>query len=142
MIVRLRERKIDIKRENDKCPGVKRVLHITRFAGRKSYDVDVHDFAIALLRCNSKATKWEGFKQGGFPIWTRPSQFVLSRPSLSFPNVFKGFARLVLCLFLGLLEAPTRNTPGMVRDTTRTFPESSGKPPTLWKPPGLPSRKQ
>ena len=44
-----------------------------------------------------------------------------------------------LFLFLGLLRAPTRNSPERVRDTIWTFPEKTpGKHP-VWKPPGLAS---
>ena len=39
----------------------------------------------------------------------------------------RGFSRFVLFLFLGLLRAPTRNSPERVRDTIWTFPEKSGK---------------
>ena len=45
-----------------------------------------------------------------------------------------GFSRFVLFLFLGLLRAPTRNSPERVRDTIWTFPEKSGKPPSLETP--------
>ena len=48
----------------------------------------------------------------------------------------RGFARFVPCLFLGLLRAPTRNSPERVRDTICTSPEKSGKPRGL-EPPGL-----
>ena len=57
------------------------------------------------------------------------------------PGIVQGFPRLVLLLFLGLLTAPTRNSPERVRDTIRTFPENSGKPPGL-ETPGLPSPKK
>ena len=46
----------------------------------------------------------------------------------------RGFSRFVLFLFLGLLTAPTRNSPERVRDTIRTFPEKSGKHPGLETP--------
>ena len=49
-------------------------------------------------------------------------------------DLFWGFARLVLFLFLGLSAAPTRNSPERVRDTIWTFPEKSGKPPGLETP--------
>ena len=59
----------------------------------------------------------------------------------TFP-IFPGFSRFArgwsgdfpdssLFLFLGLLTAPTRNSPERVRDTIWTFPEKSGKPPGL-----------
>ena len=46
----------------------------------------------------------------------------------------RGFSRFVLFLFLGLLRAPTRNSPERVRDTIWTFPEKSGKHPGLETP--------
>ena len=55
-------------------------------------------------------------------------------------GTLRGFSRFVLCLFLGLLTAPTRNSPERVRDTIRTFPEKIGNPP-VGKPPGLASLK-
>ena len=85
-----------------------------------------------------------GFKRGRFPIWTCPSLFVLFRPFGDFPDFFgifpicpgtlRGFSRFVLFLFLGLLTAPTRNSPERVCDTVWTFPEKSGKPPGLETP--------
>ena len=92
----------------------------------------------------SRAAKRGGFKRGGFPIWTCPSFFVLFCPFWDFPDfsgifpicsgMVRGFSRLVLLLFLGLLRAPTRNSPESVRDTIWTFPEKSGKPPGLETP--------
>ena len=92
----------------------------------------------------SRAANRGGFKQGGFPIWTCPSFFVLFRPFWDFPDfsgIFPicsgmvwGFSRFALFLFLGLLRAPTRNSPERVRDTIRTFPEKSGKHPGLETP--------
>ena len=52
-----------------------------------------------------------------------------------------GFSRLVLFLFLGLLRAPTRNSPERVRDTFWTFPQKSGKHRVWNPPPGLASLK-
>ena len=89
----------------------------------------------------SRAAKRGCFKRGGFPIWTCPSFFVLFCPFGTFPGIFpicsgtlRGFSRLVLFLFLGLLRAPTRNSPERVRDTIWTFPEKSGKHPGLETP--------
>ena len=92
----------------------------------------------------SRAAKRGGFKREGFPIWICPSFFVLFRPFWDFPDfsgifpicsgTFRGFSRFVLFLFLGLLTAPTRNSPDKVRDTIWTFPEKSGKPPGLASP--------
>ena len=50
------------------------------------------------------------------------------------PGALREFSRFVLFLFLGLLTAPTRNSPERVRDTIWTFPEKSGKPPGLETP--------
>ena len=84
-----------------------------------------------------------GFKRGGFPMWTCPSFFVLFCPwdfpdfSGIFPicsGTVRGFSRFVLFLHLGLLRAPTRNSPERVRDTIWTFPEKSGKHPGLETP--------
>ena len=84
---------------------------------------------------------FRGFKRGGFPIWTCPSFFVLFCPFPIFFGIFpicpatlRGFSRFVLFLFLGLLTAPTRNSPERVRDTIWTFPEKSGKHPGLETP--------
>ena len=89
----------------------------------------------------SRAAKRGGFKRGGFPIWARPSFFVLFCPFWDFPDFFwifpicsgmvRGFSRFVLFLFLGQLRAPTGNSPERVRDTIWTFPEKSGKHPGL-----------
>ena len=49
-------------------------------------------------------------------------------------GMVRGFSRFVLFLFLGLLRAPTRNSPERVRDTIWTFPEKSGKHPGLEPP--------
>ena len=89
----------------------------------------------------SRAAKRGGFKRGGFPIWTCPSFFVLFWDFPDFSGIFlicsgmvRGFSRIVLFLFLGLLRAPTRNSPERVRDTIWTFPEKSGKHPGLEPP--------
>ena len=69
------------------------------------------------------------------------SFFVLSRFSRIFPicsGTVRGFSRFVPFLFLGLLRAPTRNSPERVRDTIWAFPV--GNPP-VWKPPRLASLK-
>ena len=72
------------------------------------------------------------------------SFFVLFCPFWGFPNfsgifpicsgMVQGFSRFVPFLFLGLLRAPTRNSPERVRDTIWTFPEKSGKHPGLEAP--------
>ena len=63
----------------------------------------------------------------------------LSRDFPDLLGMVRGFSRLVLFLFLGLLRAPTRNSPERVRDTIWTFPEK--KWARVWKPPGLSSLK-
>ena len=99
------------------------------------------DCAIFFWCDNQGPLNGGGFKRGGFPIWTRPSFFVLFCPFGTFPGIFpicpgtlRGFSRLVLFLFLGLLSAPTRNSPERVRDTIWTVPEKSGKHPGLERP--------
>ena len=92
----------------------------------------------------SRAAKRGGFKREGFPIWTCPSFFVLFCPFWDFPDfsrifliclgMVRGLSRFVPFLFLGLLRAPTRNSPERVRDTIWTFPEKSGKHPGLETP--------
>ena len=42
-------------------------------------------------------------------------------------GMVRGFSRFVLFRFLGLLRAPTRNSPERVCDIIWTFPEKSGK---------------
>ena len=89
----------------------------------------------------SRPAKWGGFKTGGFPDLDLSFLFC---PFLSFPDfsgifpicsgTLRGFSRFVLFLFLGLLTAPTRNSPERVRDTIWTFSEKSGKHPGLEPP--------
>ena len=76
------------------------------------------------------------------------SFFVLFCPFWDFPNfsgifpicsgMVRGFSRFVLFLYLGLLRAPTRNSPDRVRDTIWTFPEKAGNT-RVWRPTGLAS---
>ena len=85
-----------------------------------------------------------GFQTGGFPDLDLSFLFVLFCPFWDFPNfsgiflicsgMVRGFSRFLLFLFLSLLRAPTRNSPERVRDTIWTFPEKSGKPPSLETP--------
>ena len=89
----------------------------------------------------SRAAKRGGFKRGGFPIWACPSFFVLFWDFPDFFGIFpissgmvRGFSRFVLFLFLGLLRAPTRNSPERVCDTIWTFPKKVGNPPSLETP--------
>ena len=97
---------------------------------------------LAMLACDannpllfqSRAAKRGSFKRGRFPIWSRPSFFVLFHPFWDFPDFFgifpicpgtrRGFSRFVLFLFLGLSRAATRNSPERVRDTICTFPKN------------------
>ena len=88
----------------------------------------------------SRAAQRGGFKRGvsrsGLVL---PSCTFRDFPDLSgtfpiCPGMVRGFSRFVLFLFLGLLTAPRRNSPKKVRDTIRTFPEKSGKPPGLETP--------
>ena len=110
-----------------------------------SAEGDIERFSVKFRSAlMSRAAKQGGFKRGGFPIWTCPSFFVLFCPFWDFPDfsgIFPiclgmvwGFSRFVLFLFLGLLRAPTRNSPERVRDTIWTFPEKSGKHPGLETP--------
>ena len=72
------------------------------------------------------------------------SFFVLFCPFWDFPDfsgifpicsvMVRGFSRFFLFLFLGLLRAPTRNSPERVRDTIWTFPKKSAKHPGLETP--------
>ena len=69
----------------------------------------------------------------------------LSRFFRIFPiclGMVRGFSRFVPFLFLGLLRAPTGNSPERVRDTIWTYPEKSGTPPWFGNPPGLASLKK
>ena len=65
------------------------------------------------------------------PFWDFPD---FSGIFLICSGMFRGFYRFVPFLFLGLLRAPTRNSPERVHDTLWTFPEKSGKPPGLETP--------
>ena len=61
----------------------------------------------------------------------------LSRFSGIFPifsGMVRGFSRFVPFLFLGLLKAPTRNSPERVRDTIWTFPEKKWETPRFGNP--------
>ena len=99
----------------------------------------------------SRAAKRGG--GGGYPIWTflagRVLPFLSICPFLDLSIVFfrgflffpgfsrfvRGLSRLVLFLFLGLLQAPTRNGPERVRNTIRTFPEKKWETPRFGTPP-------
>ena len=88
------------------------------------------------------------FQTGGFPDLDLSFLFCpflsflgLSRFFWDFPDLLGDGPEIfpiVLFLFLGLLRAPTRNSPERVRDTIWTFPEKSGNT-RVWKPPGLAS---
>ena len=87
------------------------------------------------------------FQTGGFPDLDLSflfcpffSFFGLSRVFRVFPDLLgdgPGISRFVPFLFLGplgILRAPTRNSPERVRDTIWTFPKKSGKHPGLETP--------
>ena len=84
------------------------------------------------------------FQTGGFPDLDLSFLFCpflsflgLSRFFWDFPDLLGdglGIFPIVLFLFLGLLRAPTRNSPERVRDTIWTFPKKSGKHPGLETP--------
>ena len=92
----------------------------------------------------SRAAKRGVFQTGGFPDLDLSFLFCPFCPFWDFPDfsgifpicsgMVRGFFRSVLSLFLGLLRAPTRNSPERVRDTIWTFPEKSGKHPGLETP--------
>ena len=102
------------------------------------------EHALDYILDKSRAAKRGGFKRVGFPIWTCPSFFVLFLSFLGLSRFIRDFPDLrgdgpgifPICpfLFLGLLRAPTRNSPERVRDTIWTFPEKSGKHPGLETP--------
>ena len=72
------------------------------------------------------------------PFWDFPDFFGIFP---IFPGTLRGFSRFVLFLFLGVLTAPTRNSPERVCDTTWTFPDKEWETPRFGKPPGLASPK-
>ena len=97
--------------------------------------------ARATKAANFRTAKRGCFKRGGFPIWTFLSflSFLgLSRFFRDFPDLLgEGpgiFPIRPFSLFLGLLRAPTRNSPERVCDTIWTFPKKSGKHPGLETP--------
>ena len=85
-----------------------------------------------------------GFQTGGvsrsglvLPFLSFSVLLGLSRFFWDFPDLLgmvRGFSRFAPFLFLGLLRAPTRNSPERVRDTIWTFPEKSGKTPRFGDP--------
>ena len=87
----------------------------------------------------SRAAKRGRFQTGGFPDLDLSFLFCpflsflgLSRFFRDFPDLLwdgSGFSRFVPFLFLGLLRAPTRNSPERVRDTIWTFPEKKWETP-------------
>ena len=92
----------------------------------------------------SRAAKRGCFKRGGFPdldlSFLFLSFFVLFCPFPGFSGIFpicsgmvRGFSRFVPFLFLGLLSAPTRNSPERVRDTIGTFPKKKVGNTRVWK---------
>ena len=97
----------------------------------------------------SRAAKREGFKQGGFPIWTCPSFFC---PFLSFLGLSRFFRDFPGLLGDGPGIFPIRPFP-LSRPIKSTYEEQSRKGPRrnldifpnkvgnarVWKPPGLAS---
>ena len=77
-----------------------------------------------------------GVSRSGF-VLPFLSFFVLSRFFWDFPDLLgmvRGFSRLVLFLFLGLLRVPTRNSPERSAKQSGPFPQKVGNP-RAWKPP-------
>ena len=97
----------------------------------------------------SRAAKRGGFKQGGFPIWTCPSFFVLFCPFWDFPDFSGIFPDLLgdgpgifpICPFplsrpiKSTYEEQSRKGPRHNLDLSR---KKWGNPP-VWKAPGLAS---
>ena len=97
------------------------------------------------LSCKSRAANLGGFQMAGFPDLDLSFLFCPFFVLFGTFPIFPGFSRFArgwsgdfpdssLFLFLGLLRAPTRNSPERVRDTIWTFPEKSGKHPGLETP--------
>ena len=106
---------------------------------KQAYDAEERNYT------QIKGRQAGGFQTGEFPDLDVSLLFCpflsflgLSRFFRDFPEIcsgmVRGFSRFVPFPFLGLLRAPTRNSPERVRDTIRTFPEKSGKPPGLETP--------
>ena len=94
---------------------------------------------------HSRAAKRGSFKRGCFPILDLSFLFCPFLSFLGLSRFFPDFPDLsgdssgifLICPFpvsLGLLTAPTRNSPERVRDTIWTFPEKCGKPAGLETP--------
>ena len=96
---------------------------------------------------SGEGTLWDSSLPVSLTLWDTPA---LLRPHFPSPNfcsfwdfpdfsgtfpicsgIVRGFSRFVPFLFLGLLRAPTRNSPERVCNAIWTFPEKSGKPPGL-----------
>ena len=104
----------------------------------------------ATIRDSKKGRQTGGVSNGGVSrsglVLPFLSFFVLLWDFPDFSGIFptcsgmvRGFSRLVLFLFHGLLRAPTKNSPERVHDTIWTFPKEGGKHRGVWKPPGLAS---
>ena len=99
-------------------------------------------------KTNLKGRKTEGFQTGGLPDLDLSFLFCPFWDFPDFSGIFpicsgmvRGFSRFVLFLFLGLLRAPTRNSPERVSDTIWAFPEKKWETPGFGNPPGLASLK-
>ena len=129
---------MDVRAEMPVFPGFLKAL--TEVLGRDirandPWDIRPENFL------SSRAAKRGGFQTGGFPDLDLSFLFCHFWDFPDFSGIFPicsgmvwGFSRFVLFLFLGLLRAPTRNSPERVRDTIWTFPRKSGKPPGLETP--------
>ena len=120
--------------ENQKNSRIRRLWRSRR---RKSGSVPagVANFPAAVFLAGNQGPLNGGVSNGGVSRSGLfcPSFFVLFCPFWDFPDfsgifpicsgVLQGFSRFVPFLFLGLLRAPTRNSPERVRDTIWTFPE-------------------
>ena len=111
-------------------PAMRKIGMFLKIAMRNACDSDSH----CGLACDASArdakslAMWvercEPLRTGGFPYLDLSFLFC---PFLSFPDfsgifpicsgMVRGVSRFVLFLFLGLLRAPTRNSPERVRDT-------------------------
>ena len=110
----------------------------SKFAG-KLFQQRISD-SHSLLEFSSRAAK-RGVSNGGVsgsglvlpfcPFWDFPDFLGFSRFARGFSGIFPDWS---LFLSLGLLRAPTRNSPERVRGTIWTFPEKSGKHPGLETP--------
>ena len=101
---------------------------------RKRNKISRFSFVIVSVRMVNGGVSKRGASRSGLvlPFFVLFGTFPIFLGFSRFARGWSGdFSRLVLFLFLGLLRAPTRNSPERVRDTIWTFPEKSGKHPGL-----------